>query len=368
MKIKLLILFAIILISGCNQNEKNSSFVLSGVINNGKENDIILLRINNKTVDSTAIKNDKFTFSGNLEKPTKALLFIKNSRDYNSIWLEKGKITIKGNRGNFKEAIVTGSKTQDGSNELRANLKDADTEWSKANNLLMTISKDDIRRDSLNSIFEKYTKIKDTINQTFISKNPNSLVSLNTLNIYKTSWGKEKTKELFSEMSAKNRLSEKGILIANFLGTPISPKIGEKYIAFSQPDKDGKLIKVSDIAKEYTLIEFWGSHCAPCRIANPKLVKIYKEHHKNGFEIIGVSYDSDKSDWLKAIEKDKLPWINVSELKGDNNTAANIYEVTVIPDNILIDKKGIIIARKIKADELEAFLEKKFGYLLSRLY
>ncbi|WP_435414529.1 DUF4369 domain-containing protein [Polaribacter aestuariivivens] len=351
------IFFIVLFIIACNEKNENQ-FTLKGTLKNAENGEVVLLRINNKTVDSTFIKNNKFQFWGTVENPKRAILFIKNSRDYNSLWLENGEIEISGTRGEFKEAKINGSKTQEEQNLLVNNLKEAEYHWNKANNLLMTIPEDDARRDSLITVFDQKSKQKDNIRQEFIKKYPNSFVSLENLSIYKTKWGKPKTEVLFSPMSDAFKNSEKGILIADFLKTATSPKIGEEYIDFAQPNVNGKLVKVSDVLSDFTLVEFWGSNCAPCRVANPKLVKVYKEYHKKGFEIIGVSHDSNKANWLKAIKKDKLPWINVSELKGDDNNGANIYEVNVIPDNILIDKDGIIVARKIPAEKLDYYLKK----------
>ena len=112
---------------------------------------------------------------------------------------------------------------------------------------------------------------------------------------------------------------------------------------------------------EYTLINFWASWCGPCRSFNPELVEQYKLYKDKGFEIFGVSLDTDKEKWRKAIEKDGLNWENVSDLKGNNNQAAVTYGVRDIPDNFLIDDNGIIIARFIRGQELDKKLKELFN-------
>ncbi|WP_082794000.1 peroxiredoxin family protein [Roseivirga seohaensis] len=125
-----------------------------------------------------------------------------------------------------------------------------------------------------------------------------------------------------------------------------------------QANVDGQTIQLSELKGKYTLIEFWASWCGPCRAFNPELVELYNDQ---GFEILGVSLDSNKEKWEKAIEKDGLTWPNVSDLKGDNNEAAMIYGVRDIPDNFLIDENGIIIDRFIRGEKLQMRLKQLFN-------
>ncbi|SHF21766.1 TlpA family protein disulfide reductase [Pedobacter caeni] len=105
---------------------------------------------------------------------------------------------------------------------------------------------------------------------------------------------------------------------------------------------------------KYTLIEFWASWCGPCRATNPDLLKIYSEFKDKGFNVIGVSIDTDKSKWLDAIKEDKLTWTNVSDLKNmansDNTSRFNVVE---IPQNFLVDHEGKIVAINIYEDNLQ---------------
>ncbi|KKL88540.1 hypothetical protein LCGC14_1923650, partial [marine sediment metagenome] len=199
----------------------------------------------------------------------------------------------------------------------------------------------------------------EMINQEYIEENPDSPVSLNTLNVYKTTWGKDKTEELFAFMDSNSKKSENGKAIFTYLELYGNPKVGQKYIDFQQEDTDGNLVKVSDVLGQYTLIEFWASWCGPCRNSNPDLVKLYKDYNDSGFEILGVSLDDNRSNWLKAIDADKLTWTNISDLKGSENEGAIRYGVNGIPDNVLIDSSGTIVGRYLKPEDLREIFEKK---------
>ena len=82
---------------------------------------------------------------------------------------------------------------------------------------------------------------------------------------------------------------------------------------------------------------------------------------RGGFEILGVSLDSNKDRWVDAIAADGLTWPHVGDLKGWQNDAAKLYSVTSIPQNVLLDKNGNILARNLRGEQLEQKLAEVFG-------
>jgi thiol-disulfide isomerase/thioredoxin len=108
------------------------------------------------------------------------------------------------------------------------------------------------------------------------------------------------------------------------------------------------------------MIDFWASWCGPCRQENPNVVKLYQQYHAKGFEIIGVSLDKAKEDWVKAIQDDQLSWIHVSDLQYWQNSAARLYGVNAIPQTYLLDKDGKIIAKGLRSEQLAAKLNELF--------
>lgn len=128
-----------------------------------------------------------------------------------------------------------------------------------------------------------------------------------------------------------------------------------------QKNPDGKELKLSDYKGKIVLIDFWASWCGPCRRENPNVVRVYNKFKDKGFEIFGVSLDKSKDKWIKAIEKDKLTWPHVSDLKGWGSKHAKDYGVTGIPQTFLVDKEGKIIAKNLKGAQLDAQLTKLFA-------
>jgi thiol-disulfide isomerase/thioredoxin len=131
--------------------------------------------------------------------------------------------------------------------------------------------------------------------------------------------------------------------------------IGASAPEIALTDTEGKIRKLSSLKGKVVLIDFWASWCGPCRKENPNVVNIYGKYHDKGFEVFSVSLDKERGSWLAAIAKDNLTWPNhVSDLKYWKSEGAAAYGVTSIPFTVLIDKKGRIVAKKLRGEELES--------------
>lgn len=136
-------------------------------------------------------------------------------------------------------------------------------------------------------------------------------------------------------------------------------RIGKLFTDFEMVAPDGKVHKLSEYAGkgEYILLDFWASWCGPCLDEIPNLKRTYTKFHPKGFEIIGISLDSRKSDWLDAIQKHELKWLHLSDLKKWDSEAVTLYNVNYIPYTILLDKEGIIIGKNLRGSILDSKLE-----------
>jgi thiol-disulfide isomerase/thioredoxin len=137
--------------------------------------------------------------------------------------------------------------------------------------------------------------------------------------------------------------------------------IGQIAIDITLNDVNGKAVSLKSLRGKYVLIDFWASWCKPCRAENPNNVEMYKKYNNKGFEIFGVSLDSYKDSWLKAIKDDNLTWTHVSDLGGWENAAAKMYGIKSIPATLFIDKDGKIIAKNLRGSALKVKLEQIFG-------
>jgi len=195
----------------------------------------------------------------------------------------------------------------------------------------------------------------------FIKTHPRSLLSAHILNIYKTTWGKEKTMELFGVLDKTVQELSYGKSIKVFIQQSYNISIGGPFVDIELPGLDGNLIKLTSLKGKYILLEFWASSCGPCRAEHPKLLELYTKYKEKGFEIYAVCLDEKKESWKQTVTHDKINWITVSDLKGSSNCeAAMIYGVTGIPQNYLIDQEGKIIAKDIRGEALVAKMKEIF--------
>jgi peroxiredoxin len=129
--------------------------------------------------------------------------------------------------------------------------------------------------------------------------------------------------------------------------------IGQPAPEISMPDPDGRIFTLSSMKGKYVLVDFWAKWCGPCRQENPNVVRAYNEFKGKGFDILGVSLDRSKEEWMQAIAEDGLTWHHVSDLAYFNSKAAKDYNITGIPFSILVDPDGIIIAKNLRGLDLQ---------------
>jgi peroxiredoxin len=185
-----------------------------------------------------------------------------------------------------------------------------------------------------------YIELKSKKTIDLIFKNPNNSVSLSNILFQKDKISKDSLKLFYSKLDKNLQNSTNGIGLNDFI-TVNKLKIGDSFIDFEAKDLDGKTVKLSDFNGKIVILDFWAYWCHWCHIQNQEEFPILKEKYKD-LVIVSYSVDVDKKLWEQSSKKDKIDWINISNLNGITDKVALEYDVQGYPSSFLIDQIGII--------------------------
>ncbi|HLF45151.1 MAG TPA: TlpA disulfide reductase family protein [Chitinophagaceae bacterium] len=140
------------------------------------------------------------------------------------------------------------------------------------------------------------------------------------------------------------------------------PNIADPRLNFTAQDVNGDSVQLSSFKGKVFLLDFWASWCGPCRVSNRQLIKLYNKYKDKGFEILGVSLDDEKKDWVKAIGKDKVTWPQLISLGGWDAEAAIKWNIEAIPASFLVNQSGDVVAIDPEKNELEKRVKELLGF------
>jgi peroxiredoxin len=141
------------------------------------------------------------------------------------------------------------------------------------------------------------------------------------------------------------------------LGKKLNTK--DKPYNFSLPDSSGNYISLKSLKGKVVLIDFWFSGCGACRIENKHFGAIYQKFHSKGFEILAVSRDKHKNNWINAMKADNITWKSVWD--ADSKVTTNTYLISAFPTTYLVNAEGSIVAKDLRGEALESKLEELLG-------
>ena len=137
----------------------------------------------------------------------------------------------------------------------------------------------------------------------------------------------------YNTLTKRVQQSKYGKIVKGLIERGKIGAVGTMAEDFEVADTSGKIIHLSDFRGKYVLLDFWASWCEPCRLNNPELVEAYVTYSDKNFEVLGVSLDVYKDDWLHAIKEDGLLWKQVNDYHGNNSPIAALYNVQAVPTN-----------------------------------
>ena len=371
MKNRIFLLFLAFVFFACTE-KKETMFVLNGTID-GMSGGIVRMQLQDTngefyTGDSAKLINGQFSFSGDLEYPEIVYLYFgEENNKYMYFYLENSEISITAHIDSLRNAKITGSKSNDLYNTY---LEGLSTFVSERRQLSLSLreareAKNEALVSELQAGIQKSLSDMQDYQIKFISDYNNSVVAANLTYVLSTRIEDFNLLDSLynnflpgiSESKYYNRLKDRVEALRKV-------SIGQAAPDFTLNDTTGNPVTMSSLLKgnNYLFIDFWASWCAPCRAENPNVVDMYKKYHSKGFDILSVSFDreGEKDKWIQAIKDDNLNWNHVSDLKYWDCEAGKLYVIKSIPASVLIDGKGVIIAKNLRGEELQNKLKELF--------
>jgi thiol-disulfide isomerase/thioredoxin len=307
-------------------------------------------------IDSVVISNGEFTFKGKVDFPDNYFIQIGESQDYINLFVENSKISVTAEIDSLDNAIISGSSIQVQYDQYKESKKAFDAQIDEIYQVYKTAT-DVAVKSMLANKMDSLDMLGIEISKKYVKDNLSSILAPYIIQreiIYYLEL--PELEELTNSLSPELANYHYTVSLKNRIEVLKTVQPGMAAPDFTQNDKDGNPIKLSNLKGNVVLVDFWASWCGPCRRANPTVVEMYKKYNSKGFTILGVSMDSNREKWLAAIEADGLTWSHVSTLEGWANPVGKLYGVNSIPHAVLINRDGTIIKRGIQAEELDGVL------------
>jgi peroxiredoxin len=336
--------------------KRPTGYSLAGRLTNASGQKVYLVeyafyKAKNRTDSVIAGSNGEFRFTGHLSEATPYLLRTSLNRNELLLYLDNATMLVTGDARQIHLAKVTGS-LEETIRQRYDSLWNAPTMWrliTKADTLDKAMEQARTQADSgltKQLLTQKETIIDQQLALVLgqIKRYPRAAASVNAINSFNGYKRLATADSLLKVYEASGIQQGQVTYFRNELTALRGLSVGKEAPDFVEADTAGHPIRLSSFRGQYVLVDFWASWCGPCRKEHPTLIKEFNAYKASRFTVLSVSIDDDRKNWLTAIQSDKLPWPQISSLRGSMGEAPISYGINSVPTNYLLDPMGRIVA------------------------
>lgn len=384
MKRILMLLTVLTVIISCNKAGKNE-YIISGTVKGIADGKTVILEKQDGMgqfipMDTVKVKDGKFMIKGSAKEPEIMLIQVEALEGKVPFVLENGNINIIVDKDSLQKSKFSGtfnndvfSKFNDDLTKFQKELQKKLMTFQNANMAKMKAAEQAKDTIVINKLMKEYQGMQKEGMEFYIKfaeVNPKALLSALIVDsmLNDPTLDVARAKKIYASFSPELKNYKPGKSIKTKLdkiGKPVTvaaaANVGSVAPDFTAKNPEGKSISLKQSLGKITIVDFWASWCKPCRVENPNVVALYAKYHSKGLNILSVSLDKEASAWKNAIAKDNLTWNHVSNLKEFEDPIALQYGINAIPTIFVLDAKGVIIAKDIRGEELNAKIASLLG-------
>ncbi len=316
-----------------------------------------------EVVSEVRLNNEgAFMFKGELDFPEFVYITVDKNREFVRFFLENERIRVRAKDSLLRNPEISGSELQRKFEEFDRLSKTEFTDtlfslyksWQIASNKGDTLTAS--RLDSVRAVFYKR---KLHYHKAFIKENSDNVLGAFILNLVYSDFETDTLIMLSDQLDPRMDSSLYVQQVRQKIHAIRATKPGQPFLDFALSDSAGTKHQLSTLTcnDKVLVLDFWASWSGKCLLETDKKIELYNRYFDKGVDFVSISLDVNRLKWLKSIDDQKLPWLQLNDGMGPRGDVAKEYLITGLPVKFILDQEGHILNKIRTVEELEKELK-----------